>query len=279
MRRVVTLLLIFITLRLFAFVEVKDAQFHVHGSHWRIMGVNLTSDQCSKEMFQSVAAFGWNCVRIVPETVTQLKQYAKWAKHEQLKLYVVITPNFPIESIGTLKNNRQIFAWEVTDVRQAKLIKENSPHHLVTLFVDSQLNNMDSGLMASEIDALSITLNPLENKWVAPTNLYLGLRNCYMKSNELFQQLARRMSLVEKPILVVSCSYPRDKMFKLPGSSTSLRDSYFNFIINSKLPYINTPLAGVFFQKWELMPTEETQIHCTEISIFPTDTITRDVLF
>ena len=99
-----------------------------------------------------------------------------------------------------------------------------------------------------------------------------------MKSTELLKQLLRRTSLSEKPLMVSACAYPRDKMFRLPESSTSLRDSYFQFVLNYTFPDNGQRLSGVYFQRWELPPVGDADKHLTAMSIYPSDIITQRIL-
>ena len=280
MRRFTFLILsLIISLNAGAFIEVRNSQFYNQGIPWRPIGVNLLPEQCDRSVLEDVANFGWNSIRIAPTSLQELKRYVKIAKREQLKICVVCTPDLSLDAISAFKKNEQIWAWEVVCIEQAKQVRIHCPHHLVTLAIDAQLTNLDQVLMNPEIDFLSVVLTPLELGWVTPTSLYLGLRNCYMKSGDLFQKIERRMSIAEKPILVSSCSYPRDKMFRLPHSSTSLRDSYFNFVMNYQSPTKRIKIGGVFFEKWESIPTEGNEDYCTPMSIFASDTLTQNVLF
>ena len=276
------ILLFLLPLQLSAFVEVKNGQFYSEGSPWRAIGVNLDSKACEKEVFQAVAKFGWNSVRVAPTSEKQLHTLVKWAKREGVKLCVVVNSDWSSEALKSFKNKREIWAWEVATSSKAKQLKAVCPHHLITLSFDAQHTNLqayaDDVMFSQHVDFLSITLLPVESKWVAPSNLYLGLRNAYLKSDQLVLTLTQRMRTNTKPIVVSACSYPRDKMFRLPGSLTSLRDSYFDFVMNYSLPNQGGHFNGVFFQKWELLPTRDDESYLTSWSIYPDDTTTQQIL-
>ena len=279
MRHILFLIFLLITLRVEAFVEVKGSQFYYNEAPWRVEGVNIAPSHCNKQTLQELSNFGWNSVRIAPTSLQQLKQIVRLVKREQLKICVVVSSALPLESLREFRTNRQIWAWEVMNDQQAKLLRIQCPNHLITVSLDLKLSNLDNVIMSSDVDFVSIPLTPFEHGWVAPTSLYLGLRNCYMKSNELFQKIFRRSSLVEKPILVSECSYPRDKMFKFPGSPTSLRDSFFSFVINYTCPNTGKRFSGVYFTQWEPLPNESNQQQITPMAIYATDSLTQNILF
>lgn len=279
MRRFVFIILLLTVLKVVAQIEVKGTQFYENGVPWRVMGVNLTTSQCDKDVFRELTTFGWNSVRVAPTSIKQLKHYLKLAKQEQLKLCVKCTPAFPLESIKAFKDNKCIWAWEVENIDDATTIRDKCPNHLVTISTTTNLQSLDIALMNQNIDFLSIQLTPLEFKWVSPTSLFHGLRNCYVKSTEILESIERRMSLKPKPLIVSSCAYPRDKMFRLPESYTSLRDSYFLFLINYKSTISQFQLGGMYFDKWESLPNGETTTQQSPLSIYPTDSLTQKILF
>lgn len=276
-------LLLLLPLQLLAFVEVRNGHFYWEGSKWRALGVNISPSVSNKESFQAVSQFGCNSVRVAPTSVQQLRDMVKWAKRAKVKLYVMLNDKLLPETLKTFQNKREIWAWEVSSEAIAKRMKAVCPHHLVSLSSDAQHTNLqayaDVVTFSPYIDFLSIPLRPIESKWVAPSNLYLGLRNAYLKTEQLIQTLARRMHSHAKPILISACSYPRDKMFRLPESSTSLRDSYFSFVMNFVLPNQGIAIAGVYFQSWEMPPAEvDDDSHLTTYSIYPSDSTTRQVI-
>lgn len=279
MRRVVFILLLLTTLRICAQIEVKGTQFYKNGEPWRIMGVNLTDSQCTKAGFNELSTFGWNSVRVVPTSIKQLKHYVRLAKREQLKLCVVCSSAFPFESVQAFKHDENIWAWEVESVSDATIISEKCPNHLITISITPKLESLDNALMTPQIDFISLPLTPLDFQWVSPTSLFHGLRNCYLKSTELLETIERRMALTPKPLVISSCAYPRDKMFRLPESYTSLRDSYFSFVINYKSTHSQFQLSGIYFDKWESVVNDNTSSQPTPLSIYATDTLTKKILF
>lgn len=282
MRKILLFMLLCLTLQGSAFVQVRESQLYCEGRAWRPIGVNIHASICEKQAFKAAAQYGWNSLRIAPANAAELKQCVKWAKQAGVKLCVVITPAFPIAEVADFRKKKEIWAWEVNSCNQAEEVRKLCPNHLIVCEIESNRGTIekrvDSAIMCASIDLISISLLPFESGWVAPTSLYLGLRNCYMKSADLFQQIARRMSLSEKPLMVSACAYPRDKMFRLPESATSLRDSYFQFVLNFTFPSSGKRLCGVHFQRWELPPVGDDDKHLTSMSIYPTDTVTQRVL-
>ena len=283
LQKILLLLLLCVSLRGFSVVEVRNAQLYRDGQPWRPIGVNIHPSTCEKQVFQTAAQYGWNSLRITPANTSELKQWVNWAKRTDIKLCVVICPEFHTDGLKEFQKKKEIWAWEVYASSKASEIRKQCPNHLIicTLDVIKQTTlerAVDDAIMCNSIDLLSISLNPLEMGWVSPTNLYLGLRNCYMKSTDLLQQIARRISLSEKLLMVSACAYPRDNMFRLPESATSLRDSYFQFVLNFTFPSSGKHLSGVYFQHWELPPVSDDDKHLTSMSIYPTDTVTQRVL-
>lgn len=278
------LLLMLLPAQGLAFVSVRGGQFYDSGKPWRAVGVNLSAVACDKATFHAVAQFGWNSIRLAPTSTKQLSQLVKWAKREGLKLCVVVNPQWRTKDLVAFCKKQEIWAWEVASVAMAEQVKSACPNHLVTLGSDPLLTNVqpyaDAALFSKHIDALSVSLLPIEQKWVAQSNLYLGLRNAYLKTDELLQALVQRMRLQVKPIVVAACSYPRDKGFRLPDSDTVMRDSYFQFVLQyPQHPNAGHALGGTYFQEWQPLPQEGADdAHLTTFSIYPNDTTTQQLV-
>lgn len=276
------LLLLLFPLQLFAFVEVRDGVFYLNDTPWRALGVNISTTTSNKQAFHEAAKFGCNSLRVTPTSIKQLRNMVKWAKSENIKLYVVVNADIQIEKLKSFKKKREIWAWEVENSEIAKKLKSICPNHLVSITSDNQFNDLNTRIdqikFSQYIDFLAIPLLPIENKWVAPSNLYLGLRNAYLKTDQLMQAIAHRMYPSIKPIVVSECSYPRDKMFRLPESQTSSRDSYFSFVMNYALPNEERKINGVYFNIWELHPEEDNDSHLSTYSIYPSDSTTQQII-
>ena len=278
------LLLMLLPAQGLAFVSVRGGQFYDSGKPWRAVGVNLSAVACDKATFHAVAQFGWNSIRLASTSTKQLRQLVKWAKREGLKLCVVVNPQWRTKDLVAFCKKQEIWAWEVASVAMAEQVKSACPNHLVTLGSDPLLTNVqpyaDAALFSKHIDALSVSLLPIEQKWVAQSNLYLGLRNAYLKTDELLQTLVQRMRLQVKPIVVAACSYPRDKGFRLPESATVMRDSYFQFVLQyPQHPNAGHALGGAYFQEWQPLPQEGADdAHLTTFSIYPNDTTTQQLV-
>ena len=280
MSRILTILLFLLSLKCLAYVEIHEGQFVNNGKPWTAIGVNLLSEKCDKHIFRSVADYGWNSVRVVFASNDQLRQSVKSANREGVKLYVVVEKDCDISSLTPFQKVRAIWAWECSNLEQAEKLDELFPHHLIALAMhpSDDESRIDRAVISQCIDFLSLKLLPFDYKWVSANNLRLGLKNCYLQSQQLIDKFMMRMQTTVKPIVISECSYPRDKMFRLPMSSTSSRDSYFNFVINYKHPVFGRSLGGVFFQQWELPPTEDKEKHVTSFSIYPSDLSTQDLI-
>lgn len=280
MSRILTILLFILSLKCLAYVDIHEGQFVHNGKPWKPIGVNLPSDKCEKHVFRSVSDYGWNSVRVTFESTNQLRQCVKAANREGFKLFVVVEKDCDISSLDPFKDERDIWAWECSNFEQAEKLDKLLPNHLISLTMCPLDDNMkiDRAVISQSIDFLSIKLLPFDYKWVSANNLRLGLKNCYLQSQQLIDKLMMRMQTTVKPIVVSECAYPRDKMFRLPMSSTSSRDSYFSFVINYKHPVFGRSLGGVFFQQWELPPTEDNEKHLTAFSLYPSDLSTLELI-
>lgn len=280
MSRTLTILLFFLTLKCLAYVDIHEGQFVDNGKFWKPIGVNLPSNKCDKPFFKSVADYGWNSVRVTFESTNQLRKLGKIASRDGIKLYVVVNKDCDISSLVPFKKEKNIWAWECTNFEQAEKLHEIFPNHLIALTMNpfEDETKIDRAVISPHIDFLSIKLLPFDFKWVSGNNLRLGLKNCYLQSQQLIDKLMMRMQTTVKPIVVSECAYPRDKMFCLPMSSTSSRDSYFSFVINYKHPIFERSLSGVFFQQWELPPTEDNEKHLTSFSLYPGDLSTQELI-
>jgi hypothetical protein len=275
------LLLLLLPVKGLSFVVVKDGQFYADGKPWRAVGVILMGDVNDKHVFHDVARFGWNSVRVAPRSVKQLSLFVKWAKREGLKLCVVVADDsWQTKELSSFRKKKEIWAWEVTSVPMAERVKTACPNHLVSLGSDPLLVNLqryaDDALFCRHVDFLSVALLPIERQWVAPTNLYFGLKHAFLKTTMLLNELGRMAKQLNKPMVVTSCAYPRNKMFRFEGSETNNREAYFATVQSfmNQQSDSDVKIAACFFSQWRLNDsamTNEMPQPDASYSIYPSD--------
>jgi hypothetical protein len=120
------------------------------------------------------------------------------------------------------------------------------------------------------------------NKWVSPTSLYMGLNNAFLQTTSYVNELQRTASFNNKPLVITSCSYPRDKMFRYEGSTTLNRNAYFSTVLYmTKQQGNESPsIAGCFFTQWAMPSeiTDDTPKNTATQSIYATDSATISLL-
>ena len=82
-----------------------------------------------------------------------------------------------------------------------------------------------------------------------------------------------------KPLVVTSCTYPRDKMFRFEGTNTYNRDSYFAAVL-SFLSGESPLISACFFSFWSSTTeiTDDTSKIRATYSIYANDASTKEII-
>lgn len=263
-----------------AFVGIGRGQFQRKGKPISVVGVNLDTTSCTKEMFAALRGWNFNAVRVQVAYAHQLPPLFKLAKKHKLYLQIVLAQNINLAELKPFFKRKELLSWEVANVLQAEQLNCLDTNHLIGLA--TQQGGMPQKYIKREehspvIDYVTLQLMPLDYGWVATTNLLYGLKNSFLQTSILLNELGREAHLLNKPLMVTSCAYPRNKMFRYEGSETYNREAYFATVMSfmNQQTDANAQIAACFFTQWQLndanITNSDPQPHAT-YSIYPSDT-------
>lgn len=120
----------------------------------------------------------------------------------------------------------------------ARLIKQLDPNHLVSTGTEGLYGCESDELLLEKIsndlnvDYLTIHIWPVNWQWSSPSSLYTALPNVFVKSEEYIRLHLRLSQKMQKPLVIEEFGYPRNQSFRNPGTATTYRDAFYNFIFN-----------------------------------------------
>jgi hypothetical protein len=276
---ILSLIMFLMTLTCGAFVQIDSGRFSDNGKGLTILGVNLNPEDCTKDMFKAVRAWRFNAVRIEVKAVEHLPLLFKWAKKYDLYLQLSIDANIDINELKPFIKRKELLAWEVETLQQAQKLNALDENHLIAISVTNGTkpqNALKQEEHAPIIDFITLNLLPIDFGWVAPTNLHFGLKHAFLKTTMLLNELGRMAKQLNKPMVVTSCAYPRNKMFRFEGSETNNREAYFATVQSfmNQQSDSDVKIAACFFSQWRLNDsamTNEMPQPDASYSIYPSD--------
>lgn len=143
-------------------------------------------------------------------------------------------------------------------LQTARLIKELDPNHLVSTGSEGLYGcEVDKELYEQihtdlNIDYLTIHVWPINWGWSSPDRLLTALPNVYLKSGEYIDWHEHVAQKANKPLVIEEFGYSRNRTFYLPGSSTSGRDAFYQFVFDRVIASVrnNGVIAGCNFWGW-----------------------------
>ncbi len=270
-----------------AFVSIKEGSFYVDNKPFVFVGINAKLHQVTSSSLQDMAEMGFNALRVKVSSAAELKALLKLARKGKFRVLVAIGEEGNVSWIEKFLKNREIIAWEVATLEQAEIINKLDANHLICVAAPSSRvitstpsqNRLER---SSVVDFLTLQLRPVDYGWVAPTNLFQGLKNAFFHTNTYVAELYRRASFNGKPLVVTACCYPRDKMFRREGTPTYNRDSYFSAVFSlMKSDSGAAPtLAASFLSDWavEAEITDSTARSVATTTIYATDSTTMQII-
>ena len=158
------------------------------------------------------------------------------------------------------------FAQWVKD--QASLIKSLDPNHLVTTGSEGIWGcELDADLFREihsypEIDFVCIHIWPYNWHWIGsvsgpiaqakeingPTSMIDSIDNAISKTAEYIDECYQKICDLNKPMVLEEFGYPRDNYTVEPGTPTTGRDQYYQFVFD--LVKNSGKLAGCSFWGW-----------------------------
>jgi mannan endo-1,4-beta-mannosidase len=129
------------------------------------------------------------------------------------------------------------------------LIKSIDKNHLLTTGSEGQVGSQGSMELferihaQNEIDYLTIHIWPQNWAWIDTKNMNGTLEKALSKTKEYIKKHEEVAKNLKKPLVIEEFGFPRDSMNYAPGSTTKLRDTYYNFIFNSV--YLSSKEKGI----------------------------------
>lgn len=118
----------------------------------------------------------------------------------------------------------------------ARAIKEVDPNHLVSTGSEGRHGcEQDLDLWTEihampEIDYAVAHLWPYNWGWARPDSLYQDVTESCVKAGEYIGLHADRARGISKPLVIEEFGYPRDNMGLAPGSPTTARDAFYDYM-------------------------------------------------
>ena len=282
LRFLLLLLAVMIPYVLLGKIQVNKGGFYEGNHRMEIVGVNIDSEFIKKDSLKHLRNMGFNALRVKVKNSDELKHILKSIRKQKMGLWVVLANDFDISTITKLKKYREILAWEVPNLEIATLLKKNISDQLVCVSCEegktiSQSPSRERLERSNYVDCLTMQLCPVDYGWVAPTNLFLGIKNAFLQMTLYTEELYRTSN--NKPLVVTSCTYPRDKMFRYEGSSTMNRDAFFAAVL-SKMKGEAPQIAACFFSYWTEVATisDDTPRKRASYSIYASDESTKQII-
>jgi len=138
--------------------------------------------------------------------------------------------------------------------KSAKLIKELDKNHLVTIGSEGEmgsesLNVFEAVHSFKDIDYATIHIWPKNWSWFKDTAISKDFKNIVDKTVSYIDKHAASLTKMNKPLVIEEFGLPRDLHIFTPGSSTGLRDAYYDVIFKQHLKskQDNSVIAGTNF--------------------------------
>ncbi len=173
------------------------------------------------------------------------------------------------------QNNETILSWQLCDApyiidkqtyhaytqwceEMSDSIKKEDTHHLVNavyapLSKDSskEFNTFRQLTSKGNIDFYVVDLSPYKQNWVNRGNLFDGLANIYILTDELLQSYNRALQNSGKPF-IIQVAYPRDGGYTGAETSTDARNEYLTYISSALNNTHSTTraLQGIVVNGW-----------------------------
>jgi mannan endo-1,4-beta-mannosidase len=133
-------------------------------------------------------------------------------------------------------------------------IKQSDGKHLVTLGHEGQIGTQSMPLYDSihrdeNVDYLTIHIWPRNWGWVRRDSIAADIQQAYAKTTAYIASHLGLAFQIDKPLVIEEFGFPRDATRFIPGSPTTLRDSYYERIFSFWLSSVvgKSPLVGVNF--------------------------------
>lgn len=176
------------------------------------------------------------------------------------------------------KTDPTIIAWQIGNITDnasavfmdwyAEQIRSYDARHLLAVNIEpvSGADNeklFDQAMRCYHIDLASVTLNPIAAKWSSAGNMLASLANVYVHTSELFDCFERVARSYVKPYIIGAFSYPRDGLFTRPGTGSTARNAFYEYIYSTfskkQQTEEGTMCGGLVFDGWDDADEWETQ--------------------
>lgn len=180
------------------------------------------------------------------------------------------------ESHKAYKDDPVILSWEILNEPQSLSpetykwfssivgtavteVKANDTKHLVALGCRlnkakrSDITRFERLNIMSGMDYFATQIHPILDKWSSFSGLYTSLPNVYVKTGNYLTECERIAAKYNRPLVVSGFSYPRDRHYLSPGTSSVARNSFFKFLANRlrQNRQAGGSLSGLVFWHWD----------------------------
>lgn len=156
----------------------------------------------------------------------------------------------------TYESDATIMAWNLCDVanewthpdsltiyadwvnRMSQRIRIYDSQHLITAPItplqvndEQQQRWLQQWVSCVSLNYVNVPIAPLTQNWVQAGNLFAGMSRAFLRFNDVCSLYDRTFSNADMPY-VVNISFPRDAMFKRPGSTTEARDTFLGYVLS-----------------------------------------------
>lgn len=151
--------------------------------------------------------------------------------------------------------------------KTAALIKQYDKQHLISIGSEGTIGCAYDTALCKQIhedknvDYMTIHIWPKNWQWCSNERLTEDLPQVYKMSEDYLAENLKIAQLINKPVVIEEFGYPRDSVSYTPGTPTSARNAFYNFIFTKVVESAKTngPIAGCNFWGWggTARPTHE----------------------
>lgn len=140
--------------------------------------------------------------------------------------------------------------------RTAQIIKSIDPNHLVSTGSEGKHGcEQDIELWTRihsfpEIDYANIHIWPYNWGWVDETTIASGVEKACENTHDYIAEHYNAIHAAGKPLVLEEFGYPRDGFSFVPGSPTTGRDTYYEYVMSMVRDSTTAMLAGCNFWGW-----------------------------
>lgn len=154
-------------------------------------------------------------------------------------------------------------------------IKDKDTTHLVGVVSDGLSNSLNEtyeyeGCMSMLSDYFTLGLHPQKWLWTSGDRTYDALPNTYIKSSEYIESHKRLAEKHQKPLVISSADYPRDRNLIDAGTPTNYRLSFFQFLL-AQMKDMESPLGLIYLGEYKQHYNPQSLPEDLKVYTYPQD--------